>query len=83
LRGAPPSFSLYPARVAFIIAFGPFYRVVSLLDYFMGFIMSFVVFSHGFYWANGFELAHCIVLYVRRLLTYKRRSPPSFQIIGD
>jgi hypothetical protein len=45
--------------------------------------MTLVVFSHGFDWANGFELAHCILLYLRRLLTYKRKRPPPFQIVGD
>jgi hypothetical protein len=53
----------------------------------MGCIISFVVFSHGFHWANGFgahgfELAHGFVLYLRRIFTYKRKTPP-FQIVGD
>jgi hypothetical protein len=41
-----------------------------------------------FYWANGFgahgfELAHGFVLYLRRSFTYKRKTPPPFQIVGD
>jgi hypothetical protein len=46
------------------------------------------VFFPWFYRANGFgahgfELAHGFVLYLRRSFTYKRKTLPPFQIIGD
>jgi hypothetical protein len=42
--------------VAYIVVFEPLLRVVSLLDHFKGFDISFVVFSHGFDWDNGLKL---------------------------
>jgi hypothetical protein len=64
------------------------YKDISLFEHIMGCVVSFVVFSHGFHWANGFgahgiELAHGIVLYFKRIFTYKRKTTPPFQIIGD